>query len=92
MLEIELNINASQKYFHPILSTLYTLQYHKYSCSNCNFFSSISANHMKAYEQDTPAQILVDIKCLQVLRALIHNHQIKLPDSPKKAKKGVYER
>ncbi len=35
---------------------------------------------MSSYKKSDPNQVEIDIKCLKILRTLIHNEERKLPD------------
>ena len=41
---------------------------------------SISASRLKDIERNQPEQVELDIKCLQILRAMIHNKERLLPE------------
>ena len=45
------------------------------------FLSSISSSQMKPDEATRLQQEELDIKCLQLLRAIIHNEIVKLPEN-----------
>ncbi len=44
------------------------------------YSSSISASNIHMNEKERLQQETLDIKCLQLLRGIIHNEIIKLPD------------
>ena len=63
-----------------------------YTCDSDHFFSRISvASEDYLSEADQQRQDLLDIRCLQVLRALIHN-QIKMIDPELKDRDPVVYR
>ena len=47
---------------------------------NSIFFHRIAAAHTQMNEKDRLKQEQLDIKCLQLLRGIIHNEIVKLPD------------
>ncbi len=42
---------------------------------------SISATQLSTLEISNPNQVELDVKCLQILRALVHNEERRLPEN-----------
>ncbi len=51
-----------------------------YWTDNLYLHFSISGTKLSSYKKSDPAQVELDVRCLQVLRALIHNKERKLPE------------
>ena len=55
------------------------MRYHYYSLI-VNLFARISALQSKKLRPDLPISEQLDMKCLQILRAMVHNEERRLPE------------